>query len=188
MDWKSLTSKLDPFLDSAKNAGFKALDFTQKQLQNTPIVLKTMDEYTLLRGSKRFILIAYDEMEDISREAILRSPVWWAQAWSDAAEIRFLEISSTSDVARSLWVVGPLEMRVWYMGEETFHSNNLETIKQWWKTRCYDGKDIVIPADTSTEMKKGESEKVAPQETTIPSSGSQNSPSTETIKDPLGGN
>jgi hypothetical protein len=42
MNWNSLTSKLDPYFDKAKEAGYKALDFTQKQLQNTPIVLKTL--------------------------------------------------------------------------------------------------------------------------------------------------
>jgi hypothetical protein len=135
MDWNALTSKLDPFLDKARDAGYRALDFTQKQLQNTPIVLKTMDEYTLLRTSKRFILIAYDESDPLAREILLRSPVWSAQAWSDAAELRFVEISSGPDIIRNLAIITPLDMRVWYTGNETFHSTDLDGIKKWWKTR-----------------------------------------------------
>jgi hypothetical protein len=135
--------KLDPFFDKAKEAGYKALDFTQKQLQNTPIVLKTIDEYTLLRTSKRFVLIAYDEKDPIAREILLRSPVWSAQAWSDAAELRFVEISSAPDIIRNLGITTSMDMRVWYAGEETFRGSDIDSIKKWWKTRCYDGKDIV---------------------------------------------
>ena len=147
MDWKSLTTKLDPlmakldpFFDKAKNAGYKALDFTQKQLQNTPLVLKTLEEYNLLRSSKRFILISYDETDPLAREVLLRSPVWSAQAWSDAAEFRFVEASNASDIIQTLGITSAIDMRVWYTGEETFHSTDLESIKTWWKTRCYDGK------------------------------------------------
>ena len=156
MDWKSLTSKLDPlmtkiepytkkldpYIDRAKDAGYKALDFTQKQLQNTPIVLKSLEEYTLLRTSKRAILIAYDESDPLSREIVLRSPVWSAQAWSDAAELRYIEISSAPDIVRTLGITTPLDMHIWYTGIETYHATDLEEIKKWWKTRCYDGKLI----------------------------------------------
>lgn len=146
MDWKSLTEKLNPlteklnpYLDKAKDAGFRALDFTQKQLQSTPIVLKTLEEYTLLRESKRFILISYDETDPLAREVLLRSPVWSTQAWSDAAEIRFVEVSSAPEIVRNLDITTPLDMRVWYTGKETFHGTDVESIKNWWKTRCYNG-------------------------------------------------
>ena len=159
MNWKSLTAKLDPltaklnpFFDKAKDVGFKALDFTQKQLQNTPIVLKTLQEYTLLRESKRFILIAYDEDDILAREVLLRSPVWGTQAWSDAAEIRFVEVSSAPDIVRNLDITTPLDMRVWYIGSETFHATDIESIKNWWKTRCYDGIETQEEASSSKDQ------------------------------------
>ena len=158
MDWKSLTAKLNPltaklnpFLEKAKDVGFKALDFTQKQLQNTPIVLKTLEEYTLLRESKRFILIAYDESDPLAREVLLRSPVWSTQAWSDAAEIRFIEISSAPDIVRNLNITTPLDMRVWYSGTETFHGSDVEALKHWWKTRCYDGIETETQKESPSE-------------------------------------
>ncbi len=160
MDWKSLTAKLDPltaklnpFLDKAKDVGFKALDFTQKQLQNTPIVLKTLAEYTILRESKRFILIAYDESDPLAREVLLRSPVWSTQAWSDAAEIRFVEVASAPDIVRNLGITTPLDMRVWYSGAETFHGTDVESMKNWWKTRCYDGRDTQKEAVPESQEK-----------------------------------
>ncbi len=190
MDWKSLTAKLDPlttklspYLDKAKNAGFRALDFTQKQLQNTPIVLKTLEEYTILRESKRFILIAYDETDPLAREVLLRSPVWGTQAWSDAAEIRFVEVSSAPDIVRNLDITTPLDMRVWYTGNETFHGTDVESIKNWWKTRCYDGiesqKDISsqdqekpsidTPISVIPSEKKSKNEKIPEDTSPTPS-------------------
>jgi hypothetical protein len=140
MDWKSLTSKLEPYISKAKDAGYKALDFTQKQLQNTPVVLKTLEEYTNLRGSKRVVLFAYDESDMDAKNLLLRSPIWTTQAWGDAAEFRLVEIHSAPDIARELQIKTPVDMRVWYTGQETFHSTTPDAILEWWKTRCYDGK------------------------------------------------
>lgn len=152
MDWKSLTSKLDPYIqkmdpyiDKAKNAGYKALDFTQKQLQNTPVVLKTMPEYELLRTSKRFILIAYDETHPDARDIVLRSPVWAARAWSDASELRFVEKGVSPDIIKNLDITTPLDMRVWYIWQETFHATDLLSIQAWWQTRLYDGSIVESP-------------------------------------------
>jgi len=65
MDWNALKQKTSsylqkatPYVEKAKQYGGKALDFTQKQIQNTPIVLKTVAEYeTLVVDAKRLILI-----------------------------------------------------------------------------------------------------------------------------------
>lgn len=135
-----LKEKAAPFVEKAKVAGFKAIDFTQKQLQNTPVVIKTIDEYKDFLTKKRIILIAYDETNSDSREILMRMPIWSAQAWSDAAEIRFVETSKESELATYLAVSTPVDMRVWYIGEETFHGSEVASIIKWWETRCYDGK------------------------------------------------
>lgn len=44
--------------------------------------------------------------------------IWKTQAWTDAADLKFFEISTNEDLAKTLKIVGPLEMRVAYMGEE----------------------------------------------------------------------
>lgn len=135
-----LKEKAWPMLEKAKVAGFKAIDFTQKQLQNTPVVIKTIDEYKDFLTKKRIILIAYDETQADSREILMRMPIWSAQAWSDAAEIRFVEVSKESELATYLAISTPVDMKVWYIGEETFHGSDVASIVKWWETRCYDGK------------------------------------------------
>lgn len=159
MDWTKLTDSLKPlkekaapFLEKAKDAGFKAMDYTQKQLQNTPIVLKTLDELTELRTKKRVVLITYDQEAISNRDIILRSPMWSAQAWSDAAELRFVEVSTGGDIVSHLNINTPVDMRVWFVGEETFHATDTESILKWWKTRCYDGKEE--PTQTPPENEK----------------------------------
>ncbi|MFZ2255787.1 MAG: hypothetical protein WAW59_07915 [Patescibacteria group bacterium] len=73
-------------------------------------------------------------------------PVWATQAWTDAAELKYLEISQNQDLVKTLKVVGPLEMRVAYMGEEYGRFHTVEEIKSWWKARNYIQDDAhIIP-------------------------------------------
>jgi hypothetical protein len=146
-----LAEKAAPFLEKAKVAGFKAMDFTQKQLQNTPIVMKTVDEYKDFLTKKRIIMIAYDETSLESREILMRIPLWSTQAWSDAAEIRFVETSKESELTTHLAIQTPVEMKVWYIWEETFHGSDVASILKWWQSRCYDGKYEDIKKDETKE-------------------------------------
>lgn len=135
-----LMVKAAPLVEKAKVAWFKAIDYTQKQLQNTPLVLKTVEEYKDFLTKKRAILIAYNETIPETREILMRMPIWSTQAWSDAAEIRLVEISKESEIASHLAIQTSLDMKVWYIGEETFHGTDVASIMKWWETRCYDGK------------------------------------------------
>ncbi|MBP9812208.1 hypothetical protein KBC86_02415, partial [Candidatus Gracilibacteria bacterium] len=130
---------------------YKAMDFTQKQLQNTPIVMKTVDEYKDFLTKKRIILIAYDEKSLESREILMRTPLWSTQAWSDAAEIRFVETSKESELTTHLAIQTAVDMKVWYIGEETFHGSDVASIMKWWEKRCYDGKYEDTPKDEKKE-------------------------------------
>ncbi len=146
-----LAEKAAPFLEKAKVAGYKAMDFTQKQLQNTPIVMKTVDEYKDFLTKKRIILIAYDETSLESREILMRTPLWSTQAWSDAAEIRFVETSKESELTTHLAIQTAVDMKVWYIWEETFHGSDVASIMKWWEKRCYDGKYEDTPKDEKKE-------------------------------------
>ncbi len=166
MDWKSLTSKLDPLfakmdpymktldplVDKAKEMGVKTLDFTQRQMQSTSIVLKTQAELDALRSSKRLIVIVYDQSDALSREVLLRAPVWATKAWSDAAELRWVEKSASPDIVSSLGVTTAVDMRVWYIGTETFHATEVLSILEWWKNRCYDRNESIT--DSSQVIEK----------------------------------
>jgi hypothetical protein len=140
MDFSQFTDKLKtltPYLDQAKVYGWKALEFTARQAQGTPVFIQNEEEYNIHSSLKRSILIAYDDREKISQEILLRTPVWATKAWMDAATIRYLSISATPDLARLIGITTPIEMRIAYNGDEYLRSSDLETIKSWWDKRCY---------------------------------------------------
>lgn len=145
MNWEQLKQKANtylektkPYVETAKTYGEKALDFTQKQLQNTPIVLKSVSEYNTLVAEKRFIIIGYDETDKVSQEVLLRSPVWSANAWSDNASLRFYTLQGAPDIAHELGHTHGVIQKVYYIWKETYSSTDIESIKSWWKDRCYD--------------------------------------------------
>ena len=63
MNWEALKQKTIPFVDKAKAAGIKALDFTQKQMQSTPITIKNEAEFETLKTEKRLIIITPGRMQ-----------------------------------------------------------------------------------------------------------------------------
>ncbi len=166
MNWQELKqrslpyiAKITPYIEKSKEYGIKALDFTQKQIENTPIVLKTLAEYEAAILSKRLILIGYDASHDLAQDILLRSPIWSTIAWSDNATIRFYTPQLANDLARHLRFDTPVDMRIYFGGAETYRSTDIEAIKLWWKARCYDGietvtspeTDPVVPADTTAD-------------------------------------
>lgn len=137
MNWEALKQKTIPFVDKAKAAGIKALDFTQKQMQSTPITIKNVAEFETLKAEKRLIIITYKESEPLAREILLRTPMWGAQAWTDAATLRFLVADQTPELVAHLGITTPVDMKVWYNGKKTYEANSFDSILAWWDTRCY---------------------------------------------------
>jgi hypothetical protein len=152
MDWTALTAKAQPWLDKtkplvdkAKTYGSHAVSFVGKQIEATPIFLTTEESYNIHMSAKRAILIAYDNRDPQSESIRLMMPVWATQAWTDASEIKYIETSGNADLARNLNIVGPLEMRISYMGDEYARLGTLDDIRAWWKARCY-RKDTPVEA------------------------------------------
>lgn len=141
MNWDELKQKAMPFVDKAKEAGFKALDFTQKQMQGTPVVLKNSAEFDAIKTEKRAIILSYTESDQNSREILLRTPVWGAQAWTDNAVLRFVILDANPDLAGYMGVSTPMHMSVWYEGEKTFETTQFDAMVAWWQDRCYTKKE-----------------------------------------------
>ena len=157
MDWTTLTAKAKPWLDKtkplidrAKTYGSSAVSFVGKQIEATPIFLTTDEAYNIHMSSKRAILIAYDNQDPQSESIRLMMPIWATQAWTDASELRYIETSGNAALARNLNIVGPLEMRISYMGDEYTRLHTLDDIRNWWKARCYK-KDTEIIAKEPIE-------------------------------------
>jgi hypothetical protein len=159
MDWKALTAKAQPWIDKtkpwldktkplvakAKSYGSSAVSMIAEQIETTPIFLTTEESYNIHMSSKRAIIIAYDNRDAVSESIRIMMPVWATQAWTDAAELRYIETSGNADLARNLNIVGPLEMRISYMGDEYARLHTLDDIRAWWKARCYK-KDTPVDA------------------------------------------
>ena len=144
MDWKilsdttrTLTEKSKPLIEKAKTYGTSAIAFAWKQVGQTPIFIKTEEEYNILMSEKRSICIAYDDTDPISQSIHIMMPLWATQAWTDTANLKYLEIHTYSDIARNLKINWPIEMRVSYMWQEQYIFNDLDSIRVWWKNRNY---------------------------------------------------
>lgn len=119
MDWKNITDKLnpyiakmDPYLKTAREYGKKAAEFAEDQIQTTPLFVRSQAEYDAIITDKRVILIAYDETNPVGQEIRLLSPVWLTRAFMDTARLRYISLTESRDLAMSLGLTSPLDMRV----------------------------------------------------------------------------
>ncbi len=137
MDWKKITETMTPYLNKAKEYGQKAAKFAEEQIQTTPLFIKTQEEYESLITEKRVVIIAYDETQDVAKEIRLLSTIWMTRAFMDTAKLRFIILDESLDFIRNNGFVGPLDMRVRFEWEETFHFADISEIKNWWQSPIY---------------------------------------------------
>jgi hypothetical protein len=102
MDWNKLTEKMTPYMNKAKEFGKKAAEFTEDQIQMTPVFIKTQAEYDNLITEKRLILVGYDETHAIASEIRLLSAVWMTRSFMDNAKIKFISLTESLEFARNL--------------------------------------------------------------------------------------
>jgi hypothetical protein len=102
MDWNKITNTLNPYLTKAKEFGKKAAEFTENQIQTTPIFIKTQAEYDALINEKRVILISYDETHAVANDIRLFSTMWITRAFVDNAKIKFISLTQSRDLVSNL--------------------------------------------------------------------------------------
>lgn len=141
MDWKKFTDKVSPYLTKAKEYWQKAAEFAENQIQTTPLFIKTQEDYDNLILNKRVIILAYDDKNAVAKDIQLLSTIWLTRAFVDVAKCRFLSVNEFPDLANTLWLVWPLDMRVRFEWEESFRITDIEEVKKWWKSPSYK-KDI----------------------------------------------
>lgn len=151
MDWKNLKEKTQwliekskPIVNKAKEYGSSAIAFAGKQIEQTPIFIKNEEDYNIHMSAKRAIFVAYDQKWNASEFVRMMIPVWWTQAWTDAAEIKYLETDTHKELAEILNIQWPVEMRVYYSWTEYARHNSLDEIKKWWKDRNYKKDDVPV--------------------------------------------
>jgi hypothetical protein len=109
MAWKDLieqtrkiTEKSKPIMKQAQMYGSHTLAFLGKQVEQTPIYIKTEEEYNIHSSEKRSICIAYDSSKEVAEFIHIMMPVWATKAWTDAATLKYIEVSNNPDLARNL--------------------------------------------------------------------------------------
>jgi hypothetical protein len=142
--------KTEPYIEKAKDYGEKALDFTLEQAAATPVFLQNEEAVNIHFSSRRSILFSYDETDDTAKNLALLFPVWGTKAWMDAAELRFISLSKSKDLAKTLKISGPVEMKVSFEGKEFLRTNDIAVIKEWWNNRCYtEAKEAPVPKENA---------------------------------------
>lgn len=71
-------------------------------MEQTPIFIKTEEEYNIHASEKRSICIAYDSTSEVSETIRIMMPIWSTGAWTDTAALKYIELSSLRDVANNL--------------------------------------------------------------------------------------
>jgi hypothetical protein len=137
MDFKQFTEKLTPYVNKAREYWNKAALFAEEQIQTTPLFIHTQAEYDDLIAQKRVIILAYDDKNEVAKEIRLFSTIWMTKSFMDNAKIRFIDLSEVSDFVNTLSLTSPLDMRVRYEWQETYHINTLDAIKKWWQSPQY---------------------------------------------------
>ena len=119
MNWQNITDKLnpyitkmDPYLKSAKEYGYKAAEFAEEQIQTTPLFIRSQADYDSLITEKRVVIIAYDETDPVAQEIRLLSAVWLTRAFMDTASLRYISLTESRDLVTNLGLTSPIDMRV----------------------------------------------------------------------------
>lgn len=137
MDFNSLKQKFADFTktatEKAKEVGDKALEFAGETLSKTPLFLHDNLEYKKILESKRAVIIAFDEKNEIEKEVMKMLPIWQSQAFIDTTAFRYLNQEKSDILIKEENYVLPLEMRVFFEGNETHRFHDIEAVKAWWK-------------------------------------------------------
>ncbi len=149
MDWNKITNTLNPYLTKAKEFGKKAAEFTENQIQTTPIFIKTQAEYDALINEKRVILISYDETHAVANDIRLFSTMWITRAFVDNAKIKFISLTQSRDLVSNLWLVDSIDMRVFFEWNQIHQITEINKIKDWWKNPIYKMEESSVQSEST---------------------------------------
>ncbi len=154
---KSFFSGLESAKKTAKNLGNKTLSFANEQIAQTGLFMTKKETYELLiQKEKRVIIIAYDETDQVGRDLVLLLSVWMTKSMIDGSTLRYVSIDPDDmpDFAQDEKFQWPVEMRVFFEGEETNRFTTLDEMKQWWGgERIYKVKFVPQKKVEKTEKK-----------------------------------
>ena len=129
---KSFSDAIDLTLEKAKNLGNKTLEFAGDTLSQTSLFVQNEDDYLEKLKKKRLVVIAFDENSQIEKDLMLNLAVWQSKAFVDIATLKYLNREKSEKIIQDFGYVLPLEMRIFFQGEEVARFYDFAEIESWW--------------------------------------------------------
>lgn len=129
---KSFSDAIDLTLEKAKNLGNKTLEFAGDTLSQTSLFLQNEDDYLEKLKKKRLVVIAFDENSQIEKDLMLNLAVWQSKAFVDIATLKYLNREKSEKIIQDFGYILPLEMRIFFQGEEVARFYDFAEIEAWW--------------------------------------------------------
>ena len=129
---KSFSDAIDLTLEKAKNLGNKTLEFAGDTLSQTSLFVQNEDDYLEKLKKKRLVVIAFDENSQIEKDLMLNLAVWQSKAFVDIATLKYLNREKSEKIIQDFGYVLPLEMRIFFQGEEVARFYDFAEIEAWW--------------------------------------------------------
>lgn len=195
MDFNALKQKFGEFTktatEKAKELGDKALEFAGDNIVKTGLYLHSPDEYAKTLENKKAVIIAYDDRNPIESEIVKLLALWQTKSLIESSSLRYLTHATSDVLILEKKYALPLEMRVFFEGNEIYKTNSFEDVKNFWNLdfRDYAEKENLFKALREKNEKSENVKKVEKTESTETSEKVETSETsdekTETPVDPL---
>lgn len=195
MDFNALKQKFGEFTktatEKAKELGDKALEFAGDNIVKTGLYLHSPDEYAKTLENKKAVIIAYDDRNPIESEIVKLLAVWQTKSLIESSSLRYLTHATSDVLILEKNYALPLEMRVFFEGNEIYKTNSLEDVKNFWNLefRDYAEKENLFKAlrEKNEKMENPEKTDIKEEKTETPNTEEklENAEKTEIPVDPL---
>lgn len=142
MDFNALKQKFGEFTktatEKAKELGDKALEFAGDNIVKTGLYLHSPDEYAKTLENKKAVIIAYDDRNPIESEIVKLLAIWQTKSLIESSSLRYLTHATSDVLILEKNYALPLEMRVFFEGNEIYKTNSLEDVKNFWNLEFRD--------------------------------------------------
>ena len=78
------------------------------------------------------MVIAFDENSQIEKDLMLNLAVWQSKAFVDIATLKYLNREKSEKIIQDFGYILPLEMRIFFQGEEVARFYDFAEIEAWW--------------------------------------------------------
>jgi len=170
---KSFSDAIDLTVEKAKILGNKTLEFAGDTLSQTALFIQNEDDYAEKLKTKRLVIIAFDENSPIEKDLMLHLATWQTKAFLDIATLKYLNREKSEKIIQDFEYQLPLEMRIFFQGEEVARFHDFAEIEAWWN------------ADKRDYFEKKSEEKISQNDETLSEKPLSDNKKGSSSEDPL---